>query len=42
MQVIGINTSARKDGNTAILINKVFEQLNVAGIATELIQPREK
>ncbi len=42
MQVIGINTSARKDGNTAILINKVFEQLNVAGIATELIQTAGK
>lgn len=24
MKVIGINGSARKDGNTAILINKVF------------------
>lgn len=38
MKVIGINGSARKDGNTAILIHKVFEALNKAGIETELIQ----
>lgn len=38
MKVIGINSSARKDGNTAILINKVFEELNKEGIETELIQ----
>ena len=38
MKVIGINGSARKDGNTAILIHKVFEALNQAGIETELIQ----
>ncbi|MDE6112165.1 MAG: flavodoxin family protein [Bacteroidales bacterium] len=38
MKVIGINGSARKDGNTAILIQKVFEELNNAGIETELIQ----
>ena len=38
MKVIGINGSARKDGNTAILIRKVFEELNNAGIETELIQ----
>ena len=38
MNVIGINGSARKDGNTAILIHKVFEALNKAGIETELIQ----
>lgn len=25
MKVIGINSSARKNGNTAILIGKVFE-----------------
>lgn len=37
MKVIGINGSARKDGNTAILINKVFEELNMAGIETEMI-----
>ncbi len=38
MKVIGINSSARKDGNTAVLMNKVFEELNKAGIETELIQ----
>lgn len=38
MKVIGINSSARKDGNIAILINKVFEELHRAGIETELIQ----
>lgn len=38
MKVIGINGSARKDGNTAIIINTVFEELNKEGIATELIQ----
>lgn len=38
MKVLGISSSARKDGNTAILINKVFEELNKAGIETELIQ----
>lgn len=38
MKVLGINSSARKDGNTAILINRVFEALNNAGIETELVQ----
>lgn len=38
MKVIGINSSARKDGNTAILINKVFEELNKDGIETEQVQ----
>ena len=38
MKVVGFNGSARKDGNTAILINSVFEVLNKAGIETELIQ----
>ena len=38
MKVIGINGSARKDGNTAILINKVFAELNKEGIETELVQ----
>lgn len=38
MKVIGINGSARKDGNTAILINAVFEELNKEGIETEMIQ----
>ena len=34
MKVLGINGSARRDGNTAIVINKVFEELNEAGIET--------
>lgn len=38
MKVLGINGSARKDGNTAILINTVLEELNKAGIETELVQ----
>lgn len=38
MKVIGINGSARKDGNTAILIQTVFEELNRNNIDTELIQ----
>ncbi len=38
MKVLGINSSARKGGNTAILINKVFEELNREGIETELIE----
>jgi multimeric flavodoxin WrbA len=38
MKVVGFNGSARKDGNTAILINRVFDVLEKAGIETELIQ----
>lgn len=38
MKVIGINGSARKDGNTVVLINTLFEELNTEGIETELIQ----
>lgn len=38
MKVIGINGSARKDGNTAIIIGKVFEELNKEGVETKLIQ----
>jgi multimeric flavodoxin WrbA len=38
MKVVAINGSARKDGNTALLIGHVFEELNAAGIETELIQ----
>lgn len=37
-KVIGINGSSRKDGNTAIIVGKVFEELNKEGIETELIQ----
>lgn len=38
MKVLAINGSARKDGNTAILINRVFEELNKEGVDTEMIQ----
>lgn len=38
MKVIGINGSARKDGNTAIIIKKIFDELNKENIETELIQ----
>ncbi|MDE7026076.1 MAG: flavodoxin family protein [Paramuribaculum sp.] len=38
MKAIGINGSSRKDGNTAILINTVFSELNKVGIETGLIQ----
>lgn len=38
MKVLAINSSARKDGNTAILIDHVFQELNKAGIETELVQ----
>jgi multimeric flavodoxin WrbA len=38
MKVVALNGSARKDGNTAILINVVFDELKKEGIETELIQ----
>jgi multimeric flavodoxin WrbA len=38
MKVLGINGSARKDGNTAILLNLVFDELKSQGIETEMIQ----
>ncbi|MFZ2448455.1 MAG: flavodoxin family protein [Syntrophobacteraceae bacterium] len=38
MKVVGFNGSARKDGNTAILINYVFKELQAEGIETELVQ----
>jgi multimeric flavodoxin WrbA len=37
MKVIGFNGSARKDGNTAILIRKVFDELEAEGIETKLV-----
>lgn len=42
MKVIAFNGSARKDGNTAILINNVFGELSNAGIATEMVQLSRK
>jgi len=38
MKVVGINGSARKNGNTAILINYVFGELEKEGIETEMVQ----
>ena len=38
MKVVGINGSPRKKGNTAILINRVFEELEQEGIETEFVQ----
>lgn len=38
MKVIAFNGSARKDGNTAILINYVLRELKAEGIETELFQ----
>lgn len=38
MKVIAFNGSARKDGNTARLINFTFAELEAAGVETELVQ----
>ncbi len=38
MKVIAFNGSARKNGNTAILVNHVFRELEKEGIKTELMQ----
>ena len=38
MKVVGFNGSARKDGNTAIMVRRVFAQLEKQGIETELVQ----
>jgi multimeric flavodoxin WrbA len=38
VEVIAFNGSARKDGNTAILLRRVLKILEEAGIETELIQ----
>ena len=38
MKVVALNGSARRDGNTAMLINAVFDELKKEGIETELIQ----
>jgi multimeric flavodoxin WrbA len=37
MKVIGFNGSARKEGNTSILIQKVFDELEAEGIETKLV-----
>lgn len=38
MKVVAINGSARKNGNTAQMIQRVFTQLEAEGIETEMIQ----
>jgi len=38
MKVVAFNGSARKDGNTAILVRQVFAELEKEGIETELVQ----
>jgi multimeric flavodoxin WrbA len=38
MKVVAINGSSRKDGNTAILLTQVLDELKKEGIETELIQ----
>jgi len=38
MKVIAFSGSARKDGNTAIMIKEVFKELEKEGIKTELVQ----
>jgi multimeric flavodoxin WrbA len=42
MKVVAFNGSPRKDGNTTILINKVFQELEKEGIKTQLVQLSEK
>ncbi len=38
MKVVAFSGSARKDGNTAILVNALFKELKKAKITTELVQ----
>jgi multimeric flavodoxin WrbA len=38
MKVVAFNGSPRKDGNTTILINRVFRELEKEGVETELVQ----
>lgn len=38
MKVLAINGSAGKDGNTALLIDTVFDELHKEGIETEMVQ----
>ena len=42
MKVIGFNGSPRKDGNTGILVRRVFHELEKEGIETELVQLSHK
>jgi multimeric flavodoxin WrbA len=38
MKVIAFNGSPRKDGNTTLLVNKVFDELEREGMETEMVQ----
>jgi multimeric flavodoxin WrbA len=38
MKVVAFNGSARKDGNTALLVKHVFAELEKEGIKTEMVQ----
>ncbi|HXW69823.1 MAG TPA: flavodoxin family protein [Dissulfurispiraceae bacterium] len=38
MKVVAFNGSARKDGNTAILVRQVLNELEKEGIITEMVQ----
>ena len=38
MKVIAFNGSARKDGNTAVMLNTALDELKAEGIETELYQ----
>jgi multimeric flavodoxin WrbA len=38
MRVVAFNGSARKDGNTAILLNLVLDEIKKEGVGTELVQ----
>jgi multimeric flavodoxin WrbA len=42
MKVVGFNGSPRRDGNTSILIRRVFQELEQAGIQTESVQLSDK
>ncbi|MFW3145765.1 MAG: flavodoxin family protein [Thermoplasmatota archaeon] len=38
MKVLGINGSARRNGNTALMLREVFKVLEENGIETELVE----
>jgi multimeric flavodoxin WrbA len=38
VKLVAFNGSARKDGNTALLVRTVFEELEAAGVSCELLQ----
>ncbi len=42
MKVVAFNGSARRDGNTAVLLKHVFTELKKSGIETELVQLARK